>query len=143
MSFYSGSGGTGSLVGGLPSTCDTTLQQVGFPFEIDQYFSTGSSNYLITFKDNAAIKYWFETGSSYSSTVSPLRRVQIGGYLNTSSAGILITKAQYPTNGLTMLGLPNSNFAGAGQGYILSQYPKQVITQNIDYILKTYGNQPT
>ena len=96
---------------------------------------------MITFKDNAAIKYWFETGSSYSSSVSPLRRVQIGGYSNTSSAGILITKAQYPTNGLTMLGLPNSNFAGAGQGYILSQYPKKVITENLDYILKTYGNK--
>jgi len=142
MSFYSGSGGTGSLVGGLPPTCDTTLQQVGFPFEIDQYLRTGSNN-LITFKDNAAIKYWFETGSSYSSSVSLLGRVQIGGYLNTSSAGILITKAQYPTNGLTMFGLPNSNFAGAGQGYILSQYPKEVITQNLDYILKTYGNKPT
>jgi len=142
MSFYSGSGGTGSLVGGLPPTCGTTLQQVGFPFEIDQYLRTGSDN-LITFKDNAAIKYWFETGSSYSSSVSLLGRVQIGGYLNTSSAGILITKAQYPTNGLTMFGLPNSNFAGAGQGYILSQYPKEVITQNLDYILKTYGNKPT
>ena len=41
-----------------------------------------------------------------------------------------------------MFGLPNSNFAGAGQGYILSQYPKKVITENLDYILKTYGNKP-
>ena len=142
MSFYSGSGTTGSLVGGLPPSCSTTLQQVGFPFEIDQYINTGSNN-IITFKDAAAIKYWFETGSAYSSSVSPYRQVKIGAFSNQSNAGILITKAQYPTNGLTIFGLPNSNFAGAGQGYILSQYPKKIITENIDYILRTYGNQPT
>jgi hypothetical protein len=140
VSFYSGSGTTTNLTGGLPSICDTTLQQVGFPFEIDQYISPGPGDNYITFKNAAAIKYWFETGSAYSSSISP---IPIGEYSGSSNAGILVTKAQYPTNGLTIFGLPNSNFAGAGKGYILSQYPKQVITQNIDYILKTYGNQPT
>jgi hypothetical protein len=136
MSFYSGSGNVTNLVGGLPQSCSTTLQQVGFPFEIDQWISTPSDDF-ITFKNAAAIKYWFETGSTYNSYT-----IGIGGYSNQSYTGILVTKAQYPTNGLTIFGLPNSNFAGAGQGYILSQYPKKVITENLDYILKTYGNKP-
>jgi hypothetical protein len=138
ISFYSGSGTTSNLIGGLPQSCSTTLQQVGFPFEIDEYIDAGGGDSYITFKDPSAIKYWFETGSTYNS-----HAIGIGGYSGQSNTGILITKAQYPTNGLTIFGLPNSNFAGAGRGYILSQYPKQVITQNIDYILKTYGNQPT
>jgi len=138
MSFYSGSGPITNLTGGLPPSCSTTLQQVGVPFEIDQYVSLSTTENYITFKNPDAVKYWFETGSAYNSYSIP-----IGATSNQSNAGVLITKAQYPTNGLTMFGLPNSNFAGAGRGYILSQYPKQVITQNLDYILKTYGNQPT
>lgn len=137
MSFYSGSGTITNLTGGLPQSCSTTLQQVGFPFEIDQYITPGSGDNYITFKNAAAIKYWFETGSAYNSHAIP-----IGYSASKATTGILVTKAQYPTNGLTIVGLPNSNFAGAGQGYILSQYPKKVITQNLDYILKTYGNKP-
>jgi hypothetical protein len=137
MSFYSGSGTTTNLTGGLPQSCSTTLQQVGFPFEVDQYIDAGGGDNYITFKNAAAIKYWFETGSSYNSYAIP-----IGLSASKATTGFLVTKAQYPTNGLTIFGLPNSNFAGAGQGYILSQYPKKVITQNIDYILKTYGNKP-
>ena len=136
MSFYSGSGTISNLIGGLPQSCSTTLQQVGFPFEIDEYIDAGGGDNYITFKNASAIKYWFETGSTYDTYT-----LGIGGYSNRSYTGILITKAQYPTNGLTIFGLPNSNFAGAGQGYILSQYPKKVITENLDYILKLYGNK--
>jgi hypothetical protein len=157
VSFYSGSGTYISsstitnLTGGLPPSCSTTLQQVGFPFEIDQVYQSNSPFYYgaFTFKNPTVVKNFFSSSYSGSSNVIP-----IGSYAsvtgsglniptNTSNTGILITKAQTPTNGLTIFGLPNSNFAGAGKGYILSQYPKQVITQNIDYILKTYGNQPT
>jgi hypothetical protein len=142
ISFYKGEGLITNLTGGLPPSCSITLQQVGVPFEIDQYISTGVSDNYVTFKDPDAVKYWFETGSAYILYNNIQYSIPIGAYAGASFAGILITKAQYPTNGLTMFGLPNSNFAGAGQGYILSQYPKQVITQNIDYILKTYGNKP-
>ena len=141
MSFYSGSGPITNLTGGLPQSCSTTLQQVGFPFEIDQTYSTQSlliPPYYLTFKDPTSIKYWFSSSYSGSSNT-----ILIGSTSGQSNTGVLITKAQYPTNGLTMFGLPNSNFTGAGQGYILSQYPKKVITENIDYILRTYGNQPT
>jgi hypothetical protein len=141
ISFYSGSGTTTNLTGGLPPSCSTTLQQVGFPFEIDQVYTTQNPPYyygIVTLKNPTIVKSFFSSSYSGSSSVIP-----IGSYSGISNTGILITKAQYPTNGLTMFGLPNSNFAGAGKGYILSQYPKQVITQNIDYILKTYGNQPT
>jgi len=140
ISFYSGSGTTTNLTGGLPPTCSTTLQQVGFPFEIDQVYKIQDTPYyygIVTLKNPTIVKSFFSSSYSGSSSVIP-----IGSYSGISNTGILITKAQYPTNGLTIFGLPNSNFAGAGQGYILSQYPKQVITQNLDYILKTYGNQP-
>ena len=140
VSFYSGSGTTTNLTGGLPLSCSTTLQQVGFPFEIDQVYKIQDAPYyygIVTFKNPTVVKNFFSSSYSGSSSVIP-----IGSYSGISNTGILITKAQYPTNGLTMFGLPNSNFAGAGKGYILSQYPKKVITQNLDYILKTYGNQP-
>ena len=154
VSFYSGSGTYISsstitnLIGGLPPSCSTTLQQVGFPFEIDQVYQSNSPFYYgaFTFKNPTVVKNFFSSSYSGSSNVIP-----IGSYAsvtgsgistNISNTGILITKAQTPTNGLTIFGLPNSNFAGAGQGYILSQYPKKVITQNLDYILKTYGNKP-
>ena len=154
VSFYSGSGTYISsstitnLIGGLPPSCSTTLQQVGFPFEIDQVYQSNPTFYYgaFTFKNPTVVKNFFSSSYSGSSDVIP-----IGSYasitgsgipINISNTGILITKAQTPTNGLTMFGLPNSNFAGAGQGYILSQYPKKVITENLDYILKTYGNKP-
>jgi hypothetical protein len=154
VSFYSGSGTYISsstitnLTGGLPPSCSTTLQQVGFPFEIDQVYQSNSPFYYgaFTFKNPTVVKNFFSSSYSGSSNVIP-----IGSYAsvtgsgistNISNTGILITKAQTPTNGLTIFGLPNSNFAGAGQGYILSQYPKKVITENLDYILKKYGNKP-
>jgi hypothetical protein len=140
LSFYSGSGLTSSLSTGLPKTTDgTPLEQYGYPFEINYLYSPPGNNYLILKNISTNnVKYWFETGSTYHSGAP----VNIGSSGSKSYTGMLITKADTPTNGLTIYGVPSLNFAGTGQGYILSQYPKKVITENIDYITKTYGNNP-
>jgi hypothetical protein len=140
LSFYSGSGLTSSLSTGLPKTTDgTPLEQYGYPFEINYLYSPPGNNYLILKNISTNnVKYWFETGSTYHSGAP----VNIGSSGSKSYTGMLITKADTPTNGLTIYGIPSLNFAGTGQGYILSPYPKKVITENIDYITKTYGNNP-
>jgi hypothetical protein len=143
VSFYSGSGGTGSatLQTGLPLITDgTPMEQYGYPFEIDYIDSPAAQENYIFLKNSDSIKYWFVTGSTYRSGAS----MYIGatGSINRSNAGLLFTKADTPTNGLTIFGVPSIDFAGVGAGYILSSYPKKVITENIDYITKTYGNNP-
>jgi hypothetical protein len=140
LSLYSGSGAINNLSTGLPTTVsgNIDISQYGYPFEIEgitpNFFSFGA----IALKTGSGVydvNSFFNMGSGAN--------IPVGRSASVGTTGFLITKAQYPSNGLTIFGPLNSNFAGAGQGYILSQYPKKVITQNLDYILKTYGNQPT
>jgi hypothetical protein len=142
ISLYSGSGNS-SLFGpgntGLGYIASgSKLSQYGYPFEVSYVSSstTPSSTAFIFLKTGSGVydvNYWF-TGSA-----NPLIVGADSGICNT---GMLITKADTPTNGLTIYGVPSLNFAGIGTGYILSPYPKKVITENIDYITKTYGNNP-
>jgi hypothetical protein len=139
LSLYSGSGNASNPSTGLPTTISGSINllQYGYPFEISlAYTSSFGGPGVITLKTGSGI---YDVGSFFSGSDN----IPVGYSASKATTGFLITKAQTPTNGLTIFGPPNSNFAGAGKGYILSQYPKQVITQNIDYILKTYGNQPT
>jgi hypothetical protein len=154
ISFYSGSG-TGTinstttdgyylngLTTGLPPSCSGgVIDQIGYPFEIDRIDFVAPGENHIVFKNTTDIKYWFETGSTYQN-LSPIGIGAIDTPSYSNNMGILITKADYPNNGFTIFGISSQNFGGAGQGYILSQYPKRVITENIDYILRTYGNKP-
>jgi len=154
ISFYSGSG-TGTinsttadgyylngLTTGLPPSCSGgIIDQIGYPFEIDRIDFVALGENHIVFKNTTDIKYWFETGSTYQN-LSPIGIGAIDTPSYSNNMGILITKADYPNNGFTIFGISSQNFGGAGQGYILSQYPKRVITENIDYILRTYGNKP-
>jgi hypothetical protein len=139
LSLYSGSGNASNPSTGLPIICSgsTNLLQYGYPFEISLAYTTSFfGGAFIGLKTGSGI---YDVASFFSGS-SP---IPVGSSASKATTGFLITKAQTPTNGLTIFGPPTSNFAGAGKGYILSQYPKRVITQNIDYILKTYGNQPT
>jgi hypothetical protein len=149
VSLYSGSGPIADLKTGLPTSSNAnSLSQYGPPFEIESVSAQSGTFLLKTGSSSLTnfIKYY--SSSSYNnantSNITSFGRVPIGA--NTASlscsVGMLITKADYPTNGLTIFGVPSQNFGGAGQGYILSQYPKRVITENIDYILRTYGNKP-
>ena len=140
LSLYSGSGNYLNPSTGLPLVVsgNVDISQYGYPFEIEgitpNFFNFGA----IALKTGSGVydvNSFFNLGSG--------AYIPVGYSASVATTGFLITKAQTPTNGLTIFGLPNSNFAGAGQGYILSQYPKKVITQNLDYILKTYGNQQT
>jgi len=142
ISLYSGSGTSTTLTSGLPPVASGVLNQYGYAFEVqtaytssDIFGNPGSSFGYILFKTGSNI---YDVASWFSgSTILPL-----GMSASVPSTGMLITKADTPTNGLTVYGVPSLNFAGTGQGYILSQYPKKVITENIDYITKTYGNNP-
>jgi hypothetical protein len=141
LSLYSGSGNYNNPSTGLPTTVsgNIDISQYGYPFEIDSIAPLSIFNFgLIGLKTGSGVydvNSFFNLGSGVS--------IPVGRSASEATTGFLITKAQTPTNGLTIFGPPNSNFAGAGRGYILSQYPKKVITENLDYILKTYGNQPT
>jgi hypothetical protein len=147
ISLYSGSGFFNNPSTGLPATItgNINISQYGYPFEIEgitpNFFNFGA----IALKTGSGVydvNSFFNMGTG---AFIPVGRSSSGIFLvpDEATTGFLITKAQYPTNGLTIFNPPNTNFAGVGQGYILSQYPKKVITQNLDYILKTYGNQPT
>ena len=140
LSLYSGSGNYLTPSTGLPTVVsgNIDISQYGYPFEIEGITPNFLNFGAIALKTGSGVydvNSFFNMGSGAS--------IPVGFSASVATTGFLITKAQYPTNGLTIFGPPNSNFAGAGQGYILSQYPKKVITENLDYILKTYGNQPT
>lgn len=137
VSLYSGSGPTSSPLTGLGYVATgSNLAQYGYPFEISSAYS--SSNYAyITLKTGSGV---YNVASFFSGSLTTPRVIGFSGSIATT--GLLITKADTPTNGLTIFGVPSIDFAGMGAGYILSSYPKKVITENIDYITKTYGNNP-
>jgi len=139
LSLYSGSGTSTSPDTGLLNIVSGSINiaQYGYPFEIESVIFGNPQLGFLILKTGSGI---YDVDSFFSGSNSS---IPIGRSSSLATTGFLITKAQYPTNGLTIFGPPSTNFAGAGKGYILSQYPKQVITQNIDYILKTYGNKPT
>lgn len=150
VSLYSGSGPTSSLTTGLPLIANlSNLSQWGPPFEITDADAQGGGIILLATGSSSTtnfIKYYSSSSfnNNNTSNITSFGRVPIGANSSSlsCSVGMLITKADYPNNGLTLFGTPSQNFGGTGQGYILSQYPKQVITENIDYILRTYGNKP-
>ena len=139
-SLYSGSGLAGTTTGLTELADGSNLSQYGYPFEVSRVSSSAGGVFIaLNTSSLNNIGYWFLTGSNQHS----------GGKINigtqtaaTYRTGLLLTKADTPTNGLTIFGVPSIDFAGMGAGYILSSYPKKVITENIDYITKTYGNNP-
>jgi hypothetical protein len=139
LSLYSGSGTSSSPDTGLLNIASgsTNIAQYGHSFEIESVIFGNPQLGFLILKTGSGI---YDVDSFFSGSNSS---IPIGRSSSLATTGFLITKAQYPTNGLTIFGPSYTDFAGAGKGYILSQYPKQVITQNIDYILKTYGNKPT
>jgi len=140
ISLYSGSGTIFTLTSGLPTSSNSSnLSQYGSPFEVSNAYMSGSpSSAYITLKTGSGI---YDVNQYFLGSPNPLT-IGLSGSNFVPTTGLLITKADYPTNGLTVFGVPSQNFGGVGPGYILSQYPKRVITENIDYILKTYGNKP-
>jgi hypothetical protein len=138
VSLYSGSGPTSSPLTGLGYVVTgSNLAQYGYPFEISSAYSSSNFAY-ITLKTGSGV---YNVASFFSGSLTTPRIIGFSGS-GVATTGLLITKADTPTNGLTIFGVPSIDFAGMGAGYILSSYPKKVITENIDYITKTYGNNP-
>ena len=140
VSLYSGSGTSASLFTGLSSSVNgSNLSQYGgYMFEISSITSsaTTASLTLRTGSGIYNINQYFRSGSTQ------ITRIPIGNSSSVATTGLLISKGNYPSNNLTIFGIPSLQFSGTGKGYILSPYPKKVITENIDYITKTYGNNP-
>lgn len=139
-SLYSGSGLAGTTTGLTELADGSNLSQYGYPFEVSRVSSSAAGIFIaLNTSSLNNIGYWFLTGSNQHSG----GKINIGTQTSaTYRTGLLLTKADTPTNGLTIFGVPSIDFAGMGAGYILSSYPKKVITENIDYITKTYGNNP-
>lgn len=138
VSLYSGSGPSSSPYSGLGFVATSSnIAQYGYPFEIASAYSSSNFAY-ITLKTGSGA---YNVSSFFSGSLTTPIPIGYSGS-GVSTTGLLISKANTPSNNMTIVGVPSLNFAGTGQGYILSQYPKKVITENIDYILKTYGNNP-
>jgi len=142
VSLYSGSGTSTSLITGLPASASGQIlyQYGGHMFEISSITSsaTTASLTLRTGSGIYNINQYFRSGSTQ------ITRIPMGesGSSQIPTTGLLISKGNYPSNNLTIFGVPSPQFSGTGKGYILSPYHKKVITENIDYITKTYGNNP-
>lgn len=146
ISLYSGSGGTGSLsmISGLPQTATGSyLTQYGHSFEIDRIVALAPNEDAIVLKNNPnnSVKYWFETGSSYKNGTGVF--IGASGSLNVSNTGMLLIKADYPNNSLVIFGYPGYNFSSVGKGYITLPYKKDIITNNIKYIINNHVINPT
>lgn len=56
--------------------------------------------------------------------------------------GILLFEGKPQTGTMMVYGPNGDRFSGSGPGYLLNLYPKKVITDNVQYITKTYGANP-
>jgi hypothetical protein len=148
-SLYNGSGSftaSGSIPGLPPSTTGLPdIYQIGYPFEIYQIqynpsFTSASVNGVWNILIKNAPSTLFN-GLSNPSWIG-------SEYVNSSSynLGLILTSGNPSTNFITSyIPTPSDSwdrFSNIGPGYITTQYPKSIITQNTNYITKTYGNNP-
>jgi len=148
-SLYNGSGSftaSGSIPGLPPSTTGLPdIYQIGYPFEIYQIqynpsFTSASVNGVWNILIKNAPSTLFN-GLSNPSWIG-------SEYVNSSSynLGLILTSGNPSTNFITSyIPTPSDSwdrFSNIGPGYITTQYPKSTITQNANYITKTYGNNP-
>ena len=144
MYYGTGSGGLNTIYG-LSNIADTRdLNQIGYPFEIGSLlYDTGGSppyNFVIKFKNTI----WPTFAAAFNSDEQSLTQVgwTVGsGSINTYNWGFLLIKGIEQENSLIVYGDRWQNLS-VNQGYITTLYPKPIITQNANYISKTYGNKP-
>jgi len=156
-SLYNGSGLFDPILGipfspyqaGLPQSTAglPNVYQMGYPFEIYSIAYTAS---VAGF--GSAFGYWDLVIKNAPLNLFPFTtRQSIGTNL------IPVSTTAYGVGLILMSGNPSSNFipsyipipsgswnrfSNIGPGYITTQYPKPIITQNTNYITKTYGNNP-
>jgi hypothetical protein len=156
VSLYNGYGkisGTSTFTGpdGLKDVADgTDLNQVGYPFEIDRVerikvyntYTTGSLMRIYLKDSTQTILSIIPTGNNIAGVPDNehiIGKIGYGGN-NYKGYGMLLTKG-LPSNQVVAYGDKWQNFS-IPQGYITVEYPKPIITQNANYISKTYGNKP-
>ena len=143
-SIYYGSGSFASTssIPGLKAVADLSNNyQVGYPFEIANInvtSSSGNSIYAITLKTGSAnpVGQYF--------TASGLTTDKVGGFSGDYRYGLILTKAGYKTNSLTVLAPSGSwrSISGAGPGYIILPYTTDTIEQSATNVTKKFGNNP-
>jgi len=150
-SFYYGKGkySRPDAIPGLSSIADgRDINQVGYPFEIsymlyDTSLPSPPYNYVIGFKNNDVYP-WFggdpQATNEYTIGSGSTDLGSIYGS-NDYNYGMLLMKGISQDNSLVVYGDKWQNLS-VNQGYITTLYPKPVITQNANYISKTYGNKP-
>jgi hypothetical protein len=110
----------------------TDFKQYGFPFQITSITSSAAGFWQLFIKNSSN---FFPT-SSYPYSAYPI------GYSGSqSNNGILFVPGANNQNQLVAYGDNWQDFS-SNAGYLTLPYPKAVITQNANYITKTYGNNP-
>ena len=110
----------------------TDFKQYGFPFQITSITSSAAGIWQLFVKNSSN---YFPT-SSYSYSAYPI------GYSGSqSNNGALFVPGINNQNQLVAYGDNWQDFS-SNAGYLTLPYPKAVITQNANYITKTYGNNP-
>lgn len=142
---------------GLPSSTDglPNIYQMGYPFEIYSitynnsftggYFTNKAWDIIIK---NAPLNLFSSINPTaypeppFTTTLQPIGSSPAGAY----GIGLILTSGNPSSNFITSyIPTPSgswSRFSNIGTGYITTQYPKSTITQNANYITKTYGNNP-
>lgn len=110
----------------------TDFKQYGFPFQITSITSSTAGTWQLFIKNSSN---FFPT-SSYPYSAYPI------GYSGSqSNNGALFVPGINNQNQLVAYGDNWQDFS-SNAGYLTLPYPKAVITQNANYITKTYGNNP-
>ena len=147
-SLYNGSGSftaSGSIPGLPPSTAGLpNVYQLGYPFEIYKIeYNPSFISASVKGAWNISIKN--APSDLFKGISNPS---WIGSEYNpiTYGLGLILTSGNPSSNFITSyIPTPSGSwnrFNNIGPGYIITQYPKSNITQNANYITKTYGNNP-
>jgi len=110
----------------------TDFNQYGFPFQILSITSSAAGFWQLFIKNSDG---FFPTSSF------PYSAYPIGYSGSQSNTGLLLIPGAANQNQLVAYGDIWQDFS-SNAGYLTLPYPKAVITQNANYITKTYGNNP-
>jgi len=110
----------------------TDFNQYGFPFQITSITSSAAGFWQLFIKNSSN---YFPTSSF------PYSAYPIGYSGSQSNTGLLLIPGATNQNQLVAYGDIWQDFS-SNAGYLTLPYPKDIITQNTNYITKTYGNNP-
>ena len=110
----------------------TDFNQYGFPFQITSITSSAAGFWQLFIKNSSN---YFPTSSF------PYSAYPIGYSGSQSNTGLLLIPGASNQNQLVAYGDIWQDFS-SNAGYLTLPYPKDIITQNANYITKTYGNNP-